>query len=513
MEKESHLWENLAEQPVPLQLARQVLQPLSFTSEFSAYDAIPNSLEAIHQYAANMVLQHWIKQESPRAMVIMPEHTGLPQVGLEVLKAMLRLQMTVRLVVVIADFPEDALNTWSDAPIDGLDVFCIGDRKDYRGPWRKWKESRSGHLQFSSDLAELVDFLKGTSRHKVMILCARKHTRCYYDHIKSALQEAKDLTLDLMIDSNCLSTAFNRLSTPFLRNLYDDDYLLVRHRVSLSSSALSCQWESKSTPRFGGMYSTTGKSLNCGPVAFHLPRSGAVQRGLLRPVKLWPWTVANLNRGKNFRARDPRHQAQAIVSFQQRHPARSMYAFLPKIENAQELHAELHALSPQTRGKVQSIYISADMNTSDRYAYSKLLAANEPVVVSSVNVLLENRSTPPVEAAFVSPGKISSLHLGKMIGLVSKLSDQTSYDYGSVLVLRDKTRASEVTLALVLAALVGEDPLMINSLKQLVLLCVALDKDLPSNEWPSEIRDLVCDDCTIPRHVLAEALQIAGASR
>ena len=86
---------------------------------------------------------------------------------------------------------------------------------------------------------------------------------------------------------------------------------------------------------------------------------------------------------------------------------------------------------------------------------------------------------------------------------------------GSILVLRDGSRASEITITLLLAALVSEDPMLINSLKQLLLLSVALDKDLPSDEWPKDIQALLegsDDQHTIPRRVLAKALEIGGAS-
>ena len=506
MEKESHIWTDLAEQSVPLHLARQVLQPVSFT-EFSAYDAIPNSLESIHQYAANMVLQTWMKQESARATVMMPEHTGLPQVGIEVLKTMLRLGMTVQLVVVVTDRPQDALATWSAAAIDGLATFDLSRRLSILG--RNWKgDPGSVATEDGSELAnkreELVNFLKGESRRKVVILFGQ-----YFDLFKSVLEETKDLGVDLMIDDNFLSTAINRLSKQPLHGMFDDDYLPVRHRLCLSSVAIYCQWQTKKVPKYGGLHSDIAKSLNCGPVAFHLPRSAAVQRGLLRPVKIWPWTAAE--QGRNFRARSPKDQAEAIISFLQRYPAQSLYAFLPKNEAAQELHAELDGLC-QARNKVKSIYIHADMNTFERYRYSELFAAKESVAVCSVYIVLENRSAPAVEAAFAAPGKISSLHTDRMIGLVSKLSDQTSQDYGSILVLRDQTRASEILLILVLVALVAEDPLMIQSLRQVVLLSVALNKDLPSQEWPPAIRDLVNDGCVIPRRVLAHVLKIVSAS-
>ena len=500
MQKESHVWKDLAEQSVPLHLARQVLQPVSF-SEFSAYDAIPNSLESIHQYAANMVLQTWMKQESARATVMMPEHTGLPQVGIEVLKTMLRLGMTVQLVVVVTDHPQDALATWSAAAIDGLTTFDLSRRLSILG--RNWKGDSGSVPEDGSELAnkreELIDFLKGESRRKVVILFGQ-----YYDLFKSVLEETHDLGVDLMIDDNFLSTAFTRLSKEPLHGMFDDDYLPVRHRLCLSSVAIYCQLEARTVPKYGGLHSGIAKSLNCGPVAFHLPRSAAVQRGLLRPVKIWPRPV------RNFRARSPKDQAEAIISFLQRHPARSLYAFLPKNEAAQELHAELGLC--QARNKVKSVYICADMNTLERYGFSELFAAKESVAVCSVYIVLENRSAPAVEAAFAAPGKISSLHTGRMIGLVSKLSDQTSHDYGSILVLCDRTKASEISLVLVLVALVAEDPLMIQSLRQVVLLSVALNKDLPSQEWPPEIRDLVGSGCTIPRHVLARAVEIVSAS-
>lgn len=79
---------------------------------------------------------------------------------------------------------------------------------------------------------------------------------------------------------------------------------------------------------------------------------------------------------------------------------------------------------------------------------------------------------------------------------------------GSILVLRDGTRASEITLTLLLAALVAEDPMSINSLKQLVLLSIALDKDLPSDEWPKDLQALLegsDEGTTIPRRLLARA--------
>ena len=508
MEKESHIWTDLAEQSVPLHLARQVLQPVSFT-EFSAYDAIPNSLESIHQYAANMVLQTWMKQESARATVMMPEHTGLPQVGIEVLKAMLRLGMTLQLIVVVTDHPDDANATWSAAAIDGLAMFRLNKRNSILGP--NWKgDPGSVTTEDGSELAnrreELVNFLKGESRRKVVILFGQ-----YYDLFKSVLEETQDLGVDVMIDDNFLSTAFNRLSKRPLHGMFDDEYLPVRHRLCLSSAGICCQWPTKKVPKYGGLHSDIAKSLDCGPVAFHLPRSAAVQRGLLRPVKIWPWTAAEL--GRNFRARSPKHQAEAIISFLQRYPAQSLYAFLPKNEAAQELNASLGGLC-EAGNKVKPVFIHAKMNTSERYryGYSELFAAEESVAVSSVYIILENRSAPAVEAAFAAPGKISSLHVGRMIGLVSKLSDQPSHDYGSILVLHDKTQASEILLILVLAALVAEDPLMIQSLRQVVLLSVALNKDLPSQEWPPEIRDLVSDGCVIPRRVLAHVLKIVSAS-
>lgn len=83
------------------------------------------------------------------------------------------------------------------------------------------------------------------------------------------------------------------------------------------------------------------------------------------------------------------------------------------------------------------------------------------------------------------------------------------------MLLRDGTRASEITLTLLLAALVAEDPMLINSLKQLVLLSVALDKDLPSDEWPKDIQALLEESdegTTIPRSLLARALEIVGPS-
>lgn len=86
--------------------------------------------------------------------------------------------------------------------------------------------------------------------------------------------------------------------------------------------------------------------------------------------------------------------------------------------------------------------------------------------------------------------------LGKLVCLYSVsfndiFTPDVSMHQGSILVLRDGTRASEITLTLLLAALVAEDPMLINSLKQLVLLSIALDKDLPSDEWPKDLQALL----------------------
>ena len=161
-----------------------------------------------------------------------PEHTGLPQVGIEVLKAMLRLGMTLQLVVVVTDHLEDANATWSAAAIDGLAMFCLNERNSNSG--RNWKgDPGSVATEDGSQLAnrreELVNFLKGESRRKVVILFGQ-----YYDLFKSVLEETQDLGVDVMIDDNFLSTAFNRLSKRSLHGMFDDEYLPVRHRLCLS---------------------------------------------------------------------------------------------------------------------------------------------------------------------------------------------------------------------------------------------------------------------------------------
>lgn len=167
---------------------------------------------------------------------MMPEHTGLPQVGIEVLKAMFRLGMTLQLVVVVTDHLEDANATWSAAAIDGLAMFCLNERNSNSG--RNWKgDPGSVATEDGSQLAnrreELVNFLKGESRRKVVILFGQ-----YYDLFKSVLEETQDLGVDVMIDDNFLSTAFNRLSKRSLHGMFDDEYLPVRHRLCLSSSAI-----------------------------------------------------------------------------------------------------------------------------------------------------------------------------------------------------------------------------------------------------------------------------------
>ncbi|CAJ1363294.1 unnamed protein product [Effrenium voratum] len=133
------------------------------------------------------------------------------------------------------------------------------------------------------------------------------------------------------------------------------------------------------------------------------------------------------------------------------------------------------------------------------------------VVVSSAYVLLSggnSAATPPgVEVAFLAPGKISSRHVAKVLGLVAKKSDVQAE--GTLLVLRDKTMSSKYTLVLALVALVAEDPEKLPALKELVLRS-ATEGQLPVEQWPQELQALVGPpDAEIHPELLAEAYVIA----
>ncbi|CAJ1410532.1 unnamed protein product, partial [Effrenium voratum] len=135
----------------------------------------------------------------------------------------------------------------------------------------------------------------------------------------------------------------------------------------------------------------------------------------------------------------------------------------------------------------------------------------QKVVVSSAYVLLSggnSAATPPgVEVAFLAPGKISSRHVAKVLGLVAKKSDVQAE--GTLLVLRDKTMSSKYTLVLALVALVAEDPEKLPALKELVLRS-ATEGQLPVEQWPQELQALVGPpDAEIHPELLAEAYVIA----
>lgn len=423
MDMESQRWEDLVEESVPLNLARQLLQPMSFRSEFSAFDAIPNSLESIHQYAANAVLEQFCKQQSPRATVIMPEHTGLPQVGIKVLRTMLRIGMKVQIVVVIADQLWDSVATWQQQ-FDDEEVFCMS--VDKRGkPLRIMANTSELGVHFSQHRAALTDFLEAEGLRIIICLGSR------FEAVKLAL-EAAGKTIDLLIFEYFLSTTSSLFDVEkaSLQNMFDDTYFPVHHRLCLSSTTISCQFQDNRAIRFGGIGSDIVQSLNLGPLAFHLPRSAAVQRGLLRPVKISPWSSVEMN--QKFQAKDAKHQAKAVMFFLKKHPVKSLYAFFAKNDAAQEFHSHLDAMSQQAGSKVKSVLVRASENVSQRYEYSKFFSGEDSVVVSSVYILIENRSAPAAEAAFAPPYKVSSLHVQRMIGLVSKLPDrETAFDSGS----------------------------------------------------------------------------------
>lgn len=263
MDMESQRWEDLVEESVPLNLARQLLQPMSFRSEFSAFDAIPNSLESIHQYAANAVLEQFCKQQSPRATVIMPEHTGLPQVGIKVLRTMLRIGMKVQIVVVIADQLWDSVATWQQQ-FDDEEVFCMS--VDKRGkPLRIMANTSELGVHFSQHRAALTDFLEAEGLRIIICLGSR------FEAVKLAL-EAAGKTIDLLIFEYFLSTTSSLFDVEkaSLQNMFDDTYFPVHHRLCLSSTTISCQFQDNRAIRFGGIGSDIVQSLNLGPLAFHL---------------------------------------------------------------------------------------------------------------------------------------------------------------------------------------------------------------------------------------------------
>ena len=76
----------------------------------------------------------------------------------------------------------------------------------------------------------------------------------------------------------------------------------------------------------------------------------------------------------------------------------------------------------------------------------------------------------------------------------------------------DTTQRSQSTFVIVMATLAADDPFIINSLKKLVVLCVAQGRDLPLEEWPNELQALMECDCTMPRQVLAQVYELASLS-
>ncbi|CAK9101364.1 unnamed protein product [Durusdinium trenchii] len=520
MDAFSSLWELLPEEAVSLHAAQKLLNTemrVASSTPYNFYDLIPNDLESIHQYAAHAVLHQFSQQEQPRAAVIMPEHTGLTKVGIEVVKAMLRRDDKIQRVLVVMDHLQLAggLDQWSELrDVLGVNPICVVDRhrsgRVYAADW-----AISAGLEIAGRQVQIIDSLNSDQRQVFLLPFTR------YSRLKSALDQVKNVskkTFDLVIWESSLSTTMawsrsrggSKLEKKPFQEWFDDDCISARHRLFLSSSTVSFRFA-----QFTGLFEIAAMQpfvAKYGAIAFHLPRSAAVQRGLLRPIKVLHSSSLSLNcvNHNEFKS-----QAEAVQLFMSQYTPNRVYAFVAKRLAAEKLQAEFDAMSPN-ESRLKYVSILSNMSIEERVdRCSQIFAAEEPGVVISVKVILRNRSSLPADAALWSASKTSSIDCGYMLGLLSK-PFPGSLGQGVVLTVgdsaEDTTQRSQSTFVIVMATLAADDPFIINSLKKLVVLCVAQGRDLPLEEWPNELQALMECDCTMPRQVLAQVYELASLS-
>ena len=448
----------------------------------------------------------------------MPYHTGLSEVGVEVLSAMINAGEKLERVLVVVEKLSESLSIWSKLsnllPVDP--VCIVNDETDGRLDAENFTSTMAksfGMRVVTTDTKKLADVLNSTGPQAIICPANR------YAMLKSALDQVDDLnrkTFDLMICESLLSTTMEwlepadggtprkqTLSKQILPQWLKNKYIPARNRLFLSSTTMCFRyWTSSSWAR--GLAGFQPGAY--GPIVFQMPRSAAVERGLLRPIEIVRWTSASL--GRKFSAEDLEVQAEAIKSFMSTYGVERMYAFAISIDDGRDLKDHLDAL---LLGQAQSGFMEYKMNLSERDTQSQVFASEEPGVIVSFQVIFENRSALPADAAFMPPSKTSGDNFERTLDLLSK-PFLGSDGHGRLFLLGDNSATSERSLTLALTSLILDEPFLINSLRHLVLLSVAQGKDLPMSEWPPELSSLILSDAPIPRKVLMETYEMVRQS-
>eukprot|EP00439_Symbiodinium_sp_Y106_P021714 s3663_g2.t1 len=447
MELEVDSWTELDEEAVPVALAREaLLQPWTLPAWETIFLAGSGTGEAL--------TLHDIHRQA--ALVVMPEGTELPSVGVEVAKMLLELDVELRRVVVVVDGPTDLQRSgalWLEArrshglAVEKVAVTAGGNPGRY-----EFRDYDVPFLQAGS--AKLSSFLKVPPGRRHVVICKRSELEC----IRSAMKDlaSSEPLIDLMVYEDALKTTTRLETGKVTREILDDSYLPAKRFVFLTSL----------TSRAAGDPACPGSKRSCrdiveqpdifGPVVFRFPRSAAVRLGFLRPLKILQQNMATLN--CSARTSQKRRMAAAIFDCMEKYSLKNVYAFCSRNAEAADVVSELNNMPP-LRGHQLRAFRSEGCGLhhhrnitalQERCKYTESFQSAQPTVVSSVYVLLDNRTAPPADMIFMAMDeKCSHLRVAQALRLVGR--PIPGKDHGLAVIPRENTWSTNRTAVLVLA--------------------------------------------------------------
>ncbi|CAE6932757.1 unnamed protein product, partial [Symbiodinium sp. KB8] len=522
MQLEVANWTELDEEAVPVALAREaLLLPSTLPAWETSLPAGSGTGEArtlhdIHRQAARATVEHFSQQDRPRAVVVMPEGTELPAVGVEVAKMLLELGAELRRVVVVVDGPTDLQRSgalWLEARrSQGLAVQEVAVTAG-KNPGRY--EFRDYDLPFcKAGSAQLSSFLKVPAGRCHVMICKRSELQ----FIRSAMKDlaSSQPPIDLMIYEDALKTTATLATGELTRYILDDSFLPAKRLVFLTSltsraAADLCQGMIRSRRTCTNM--ATQPDI-FGPVVFRFPRSAAVRLGFLRPLKILQQDMTTLNCGA--RASKKRRRAAAIFACMEKYSLKNVYAFYSRNAEAADVVSELHNMPP-LRGHQLQAFRSEGCSPQqhrdiarlqERFNYTESFQSAEPTVVSCVYVILDNRTAPPADMIFMAmDAKCSHLRVAQALRLVGQ--PILGKDHGLVVIPRENTWSTNRTTVLVFATLVAEDPALVSSLRHFLLHSAARGQRPLPTAWPQDIRELFVEGTELTLEQLGQAIIVA----
>ncbi|CAE7585992.1 unnamed protein product, partial [Symbiodinium pilosum] len=191
--------------------------------------------------------------------------------------------------------------------------------------------------------------------------------------------------VDLMVIEDALKTTARLKNGAVNRDAVDDNLLLAKNRVFLTSCTCRILNDHIDVARCAIV--SMNQTL-CGPMVFRLARSAAVQLGLLRPIKILQYDMEANCSSKTSKSLQ---RASAILDCMQTYSLNSVYAFVPTQAASAHLVKELEKVcAPRERplkgfrveGCLDGSWRTLD-NVRARFRYTESFLSGDPSVVSS----------------------------------------------------------------------------------------------------------------------------------